>query len=218
MDGSKGNSQTAWLYSQIIPFPFLPSHITESWSGFSEVTPFTEKYQKSSRCTRLNFVPLNKVTQAKNTKHPLTLLLPNKQDLIKQTMFCLICSSWIKNGDNHPNPDKTPTLPSENYILPSHCFSLFTALFAAKQKTMPDKIHFSLTLVRCCTATRSSVIRFWGILYDPSLRVQAQLLLLPGEPNRYGAVRREMGIFRGISARLLSHTEICPKVPAKNPS
>lgn len=37
MDGSKDIPQRAWLYSQIIPFPFLPSHITKSQAGFSEI-------------------------------------------------------------------------------------------------------------------------------------------------------------------------------------
>lgn len=120
-------------------------------------------------------------------------------------MFCLIRFSCAKKGDNHPNPYKTPTLPSENL---HHAQPLLLSLLctAAKQKTMPDKVHSPSQRERCCTATRSLAIRFWGILHDPSL---------PREPDRYGAVRREMGTFRGISARLLSHTEICPKVLAK---
>lgn len=35
------------------------------------------------------------------------------------------------------------------------------------------------------------------------------------EPNRYVAVRKEIGIFKTVSARLLSHAEICPKVSSK---
>lgn len=139
MDGSKDISQTAWLYSQIIPFPFLPSHITKSRSGFSEVALFTEKYQKSSRSTWLIFVPLNKVTQPKNTTNthspfycPINGIWSNKPCPI----FCLIHSSWIKNGDNHPDPDKTLTPPSENYILLSHCSSLSSALLQSKKQCL----------------------------------------------------------------------------------
>lgn len=45
--------------------------------------------------------------------------------------------------------------------------------------------------------------------------MHAELPLLTVEPNMYVAVRKEIGIFRAISARILSHAEICPKVSSK---
>lgn len=87
MDGSKGISQTAWLYSQIILFPFLPSQITKSQAGFSEVALIYWKVSEKEQMHIAEFSPFEQSDPAKeHHKHPLTLLLPNKQDLIKQTM------------------------------------------------------------------------------------------------------------------------------------
>lgn len=57
MDLSKDTSQTAWLYSHTIPFPFLPSHVTKSQVGFSEVALIYWKVSEEQQMHIAAFCP-----------------------------------------------------------------------------------------------------------------------------------------------------------------
>lgn len=94
--------------------------------------------------------------------------------------FCLPCSSLIKNGDNHPNPRSTP-LPSESLHLAQPLLLSFLHFCKAKSNAWQDRVlclSSCLTLMMCCTATRSLAIGFQEIMHHLSGKKYASMALV----------------------------------------
>ena len=116
-------------------------------------------------------------------KHQVTLLLPNKQDLFKWTTS-QVPSDLLLLDQKWRQPPKPMLNSSSSIWKPTSCPAtapLFSALLQSKKQCLTDCalcLSSCLTLVTCCTATRSLAIGFWEIVHRPSWKTYAPQWLL----------------------------------------